>query len=307
MEMLKFLKISLLITGITGVTISASDQDISHFKAKVDRQKRLQGILKELEDKQHEHKQGDKKPETKKFTFAAGVSRSAMKLKSTPNLEGHSVTEYAVFGYEFTKKISAEFVVVKSKMSIRSKDQSVRLRSFNDMASAIVDYKLFQWLSAEFSFTSGNGKNKIISESSANTLSISKNTSNNPKLALKAIIPLPKKFILLPEIGLGRTYTRNKSYVDNSKATQPKKDLKRDELFLSTKVAYPLGQNLMPYINVGYSRVLQYGASLKSRNSYKTGAGIILYSGLVNIDWTRSKSNAAVTSNSFSLTGTVKF
>ena len=212
-----------------------------------------------------------------------------------------------MFGYEFTKKITSEFVLIKSKMSIKSKDQSTRIKSFNDMVSLIIDYKMFQWLTADFSFTSGNGKNKTISDSGSNNLSVSKNTSNNPKLTFKATVPLPKNFMLLPEIGLGRTYTRNKSYVDNDNATQPKKTLKRDEAFVSSKVAYPVSQDVMAYVNCGYSRVLQYGASLKSRNSYKTGAGVILWNGLVNIDWTRSKSNAVVTSNSFSLTGTVKF
>ncbi len=307
MKTIKILKNSLLITCLAGVTITASDQNISNHQIKVDRQKRVQGILKRMQKKENKQKQSDKQPEKDKFTLAAGFARSALSIKSTPNLQGHNVAEYVVFGYEFTKKITAEFMLIKSKISIKSKDQSTRIKSFNDMVSFIVDYKLFKWLAADFSFTTGGGKNKTISDSGSNNLSISKNTSNNPKLTFKATVPLPKNFMLLPEIGLGRAYTCNKSYVDNNDNTQPKKTLKRDELFLSSKVAYPVNQDFMPYVNCGYSRVLQYGASLKSRNSYKTGAGVILLKGLVNIDWTWSKSNASVTSNSFSLTGTVKF
>jgi hypothetical protein len=305
--MAKILKSSLLITCLASLTINASGQDISNYQMKIDRQKRLQAILKQLNEKQLEHKQKDQQSEEKKFIIAAGVARNALKIKSSPNLQGHNIAEYVVFGYEFTKKITSEFVLVKSKMSIKSKDQSTRMKSTNYMASFIVDYKLLQWLIADFSFTTANGKNKTFIESTNNNLSISKNSSNNSKLTLKAIVPLPRNFILLPEIGLSRTYTHNKSYIDNSNVTQPKKTLKRDELFLSTKAAYPISQNFMPYVNAGYSRVLQYGAPLRSRNSYKTGAGVILLEGFINVDWTRSKNNATITSNNFSLTSTVKF
>ena len=95
MKMLKILKNSLLITCLAGVTIQASDQDISNHQIRVDRQKRLQAILKEMHDKQHEPKT-DKQPEDKKFTIAAGVSRSTLKIKSTPNLQGHNIAEYSL-------------------------------------------------------------------------------------------------------------------------------------------------------------------------------------------------------------------
>lgn len=304
------MKTKKLLLGLSAVSffnlINASNVDLSNTKTGIDKQTRLKSVLRKLLKKQAIDA-NQPKPPKEKFSFSLGASRSGLKVKASPDLAGESVAKYAVFGYEFSKEWSGDVSYINNDSSLKSKDRSIKIKSGGDIFAASLDYKILKWLVCDFTYTTNKGNSKTTNTKATNITALSKNYSGDYKLTLKATIPLPNNLLILPSVGIGRALTHTREFVDNNRTTQPKKTIKRNELFLDTKVAYPINAYFIPYISLGYANVLDVNQPLKSHSTYKGGAGAILLGGAINIDWNMAKINSSTTSNSLSMTGTAKF
>ena len=244
----------------------------------------------------------------KKFTVVAGaVLGSFTDKSSTTPLKGRSKAGVFSLGYQFSPEFSTSAVFVRNRTTEKTADESLRIKSLDDTISASVDYNVLQWLKLDFSFSSKQGRTTTSESGQPNADSVSKNVYRTPSLYLKMTFPINPQFFVAPDIGFSRTYMHDKSYIDNAGVFQPKKDLKLDQAAANTKVGYVVTPNIIPYASLGYSRSLYYPAHLKSRNSFRAGAGAILFGGILNLDWTASKANQSVRSNSFSANLAGKF
>ena len=196
---------------------------------------------------------------------------------------------------------------VRSRTTQKTANEVLRIKSVDDTMTASFDYKVLQWLKVDFTFSSKQGKTTTTESGQPNAYSVSKNVYRTPSLYLKMTFPVNAQFFVAPDVGFSRTYMHNKAYTDNAGVFQPKKDLKLDQAAANTKVGYVVTPNIISYASLGYSRSLYYTAHLKSRNSFRAGVGAILFGGILNLDWTASKANQSVRSNSFSANLAGKF
>ena len=243
-----------------------------------------------------------------KFTTSAGASFTTFQDKSsvTP-LKGKTKSGFISLGYQFTPKVSANVAVIRSKTSEADKDGALVAKSTDDTLATSIDYKLLSWLTVSGSFKQKNGTIAITMPQETNQYARSKNVYRTPGLALKMMFPVSKQVFVLPDVGFSRTYMYNKAYTDNANIAQPKKTLIMDQASIGTKVGYMHNPMIIPYVSLGYSKATRYNAPLKSKSSYRVGAGIIGMGGIVVFDWTRSRAFKSITSNTFTLNLTAKF
>jgi hypothetical protein len=263
-----------------------------------DKQQRLRAFVEKYKE---DHQQ-------KKFTAAAAFIRGSFTDKSSVTLlKGHNKAGVIAFGYQFTPKFSANAVFVKSRTTERTSDEKLKVISHDDTILASYDYSILEWLKLDFSFSSKQGKSITTDAGKANVDSVSKNVYRTPSLYLKMTFPTNQQFFIAPDVGISRTFMHNRAYVDNSGDSIAKRDMHLDQVAANSKFGYVINSNVIPYVSTGYSRTLHYSDHLKSRNSFRAGAGAILFGGLLNIDWTASKANQSVRANTLSVNLAVKF
>ncbi len=253
-------------------------------------------------------KKKTKQADKHKFTTSVGANFTTFQDRtSVTPLKGKTKSGFVSVGYQFTPKVSANVVLMRSKMKVADKDAALTEKSTDDTIATSIDYKLLRWLTVNASFRQKNGTISTIMPNEVNQYTKSKNVYRTPGLALKMVFPVSKQVFILPDVGFSRTYMYNKAYTDNEDTPQPKKTLIMDQASIGTKVGYMYNPMVIPYVSLGCSRVIRYNAPLKSRNSYHGGAGIIGMGGVVVVDWTRSKAFKSITSNTFTLNLTAKF
>jgi hypothetical protein len=241
-----------------------------------------------------------------KITVAFGGSSSAFKNTQSSPLKGSSFAEFASLGYQITPKISASIAAVQNKTFSRSKYVSFIGKGVDNIFSTSIDYKALKWLTLDFSMSANKGSNTNYNPDSINIKAISENIYLTPKFSLRMTIPLSPKVITMPDIGIVRTYMRNKAYTDNNGIEQPHKNLLLDQVSLNARIGYFFSMYAIPYAIFGYDRITRYKLPLRSKNTYRGGAGLMLMGG-ANFNWTVSKANQTTTINNFSLTFAAKF
>lgn len=306
----KNLSKALILSSFIAV-VFASDSNISNYETNTNhllnseemqrvRETLIQAFLKRQKELQEEM-------EKRKFSIALGGNRTTFKNKLDVDLKGHGFTKFIAFGYKIDPKFSTSLIFMESKQSSKSQDEQLKCKATDDIVSGAVNYKVLEWLSLDFSLAYKKGRNTTITPSKPNVVSVSHNAYVTPKFAVKMMFPLASRVMAIPEIGIARTYMYNKAYTDNLGKSQPHKTLIMDQASLNAKVGYVISPYVIPYINAGYTRATKYNAPLKSKNSFSGGAGAMLVGGIINLDWTASKTFKTTTTHSFSLILSAKF
>lgn len=289
----------------------ASDADISNYETSKNHvlnneemqrvhETLIQAFLKRQRELQEEM-------EKRKFSIALGGNRNTFKNRLAVDLKGHSFTKFVAFGYKIDPKFSTSLVFMDSKQFSKSQDEQLKCKSTDDIVSAAVSYKALEWLSLDFSLAYKKGRNITITPSKPNVVSVSHNAYVTPKFAVKMMFPLANRVMAMPDVSIARTYMYNKAYTDNLGEVQPRKTLIMDQASLNAKVGYVISPYVIPYISAGYTRATKYNAPLKSKNSFSGGAGAMLVGGIINLDWTASKTFKTTTTHSFNLILSAKF
>lgn len=296
----------ILITLSTTITFAATDSTINNYTLK-------NSLLNETELKRardlisKQFLKMQKNMQQRKLTIAFGGSSSAFKNTQNTPIKGHSFAEFAALGYQITTKLSANVAALQNKTFSRSKYVSFIGKGVDNIFSTSIDYKALKWLTLDFSMSANKGRNTNYNSDSINIKAISENIYLTPKLSLKMTIPLSQKVIIMPDIGIARTYMRNKAYTDNTGIEQPHKNLLLDQVSANAKIGYFFSMYAIPYAIFGYDSITRYKLPLRSKNTYRGGAGLMLMGGAINFDWTAAKANQTTTINSFSLTFAAKF
>ncbi len=239
---------------------------------------------------------------SKKFTASTGLIKGSYKDKSSiTHMKGHSTSGYLSLSYQFRPNFLFSLTPVKGSSTSKTDASSLRTKSSDKALSTSLDYKALQWLTVNFSFTQKQGKTTTFIDDAPNPTSIAKNIYRIGGISLKFSIPAGSTVFLAPDIGFSCTNITNRAYVDNYNNSNEKKTLALDQLSLNFKACFLLSADVIPYASVGYSKITKYNAHIKSKNSFKGGGGILLFNGVANIDWTVSKANQSITSNSYTL------
>jgi hypothetical protein len=247
--------------------------------------------------------------EPQKFTAVAGVVFGRFKDSSSRALplNGHNKMGFLALGYQFTPEISSSISFIKGITNQKSQNETLKAKSTDKTVALSCDYKLLEWLTLSLSYQEKHGKTITTVVNKRNVDSTSKNIFRTPGFLVKMTLPVNKNLFFGPDIGINRSCIYNKAYVDNDGIQQAKRTLHLDQAVANTKLGYIVNQNMIPYASVGYSRTLSYGNSIKSKNSFRVGAGAILLGGMITLDWSASRANQSVTSNNVSLNLAVKF
>lgn len=247
--------------------------------------------------------------EPQKFTAVAGVVFGRFKDTSSKALplNGHNRMGVLALGYQFTPKISSSISFIKGITNEKSESETLKAKSTDKTVALSFDYRLLEWLTLSLSYQEKHGKTITTVLKQKNVDATSKNIFRTPGFSVKMIFPVNKNIFFGPDVGINRSCIYNKAYIDNAGVQQAKRTLHLDQMVANTKLGYVVNHNVIPYASVGYSRTLSYGDPLKSKNSFRVGAGAILLGGMVTLDWTASRANQSVTSNNVSLNLAVKF
>ena len=240
--------------------------------------------------------------QSKKFTASTGLIKGTYKDKSsTTHMKGRNTSGYLSLSYQFRPNFSFSLTPVKSSSTSKTDASSLRTKSNDKALSTSLDYKALQWLTVNFAFTQKRGKTTTFIDDTPNPSSTAKNIYRILGTSLKLSIPAGSTVFLAPDIGFSCTHINNRAYVDNYNNSTEKKILQLDQFSLNFKACFLLSADVIPYASVGYSKITKYNAHIKSKNSFKGGGGILLFNGIANIDWTVSKANQSITSNSYTL------
>lgn len=245
----------------------------------------------------------------KKFFIMTGVTRGTSKDKTQPtqHLKAHTTTGILSFGYQFLPNFCANLGFTKSMSTSKTETRKLDVKSTDHTIVTSFAYQILKWLTLDLSFQSKNGRTTTYIPNEPIKDSISKNTHRTPGFSLRMTFPLNKKLFVSPDVGFSRTCMHNKAYVDNAGVNKPKRTLRLDQASTNAKLGFIYNPMVIPYVSVGYSKTLKYSDHLKSKNSFRGGAGAILFGGIVNLDWNASKANGTTIANNFSLNLSAKF
>lgn len=293
----------LSITAIAHINASTPNRDTTAINTPKapDEQTRIKSLVAEFFKEQQWKK-------SQKFTTSIGAVKGTYKDKSSAmHMKGHNRSAYISFLYQFLPDFSFGVTPIRSFSRSKTDAMALKTKSSDKALASSFDYKALYWLTLNLSYTRKWGKNTTSIDNTSNPDSISKNLYSIPGITAKFSVPVTTNFFVLPDIGFSRINIKNKAFIDNSQNIQPKQILVMDQLSMNTKACMLLNEDLIPYIGLGYTRITKYKLHVKSKNSFKGNAGILLFGGAANFDWTVSRTNNSITANNCTINLSTKF
>jgi hypothetical protein len=246
--------------------------------------------------------------QSQKFTTALGAVKGTYKDKSSSmHMKGHNRSVYISCAYQFSPDYSFSLTPIRSFSRSKTDAIALKTKSSDKALASGFDYKFLPWLTFNLSLTRKWGKSTTSIDNTANPDSVSKNLYNIPGVTCKFSVPITTTFFVLPDVGFSRTNIKNKAFVDNYRNNQKKQILVMDQLAFNSKACLLVNADVIPYVGLGYTKITKYKLHVKSKNSFKGNAGILLFGGAANLDWAVSKTNSSIVANNCTLNLSTKF